>query len=414
MDGGWEREHFTLQAVDDYPAYISTREQCTKWSPPVPLTNHTLRSMRAKYPFDMTDAALRAHSPRFFAGCNPNWNVMVSTCVLPAEDQGDGVDHTWTFTRVGPMPLGFDAYVCIALIPAMAQPALTTTFVTASSDSYLADAHDGMGFEEKGYPPVHPHHSNSFMVGYHPSLTQLGGPGSGSPFERFYPWAAYSTHQLAQYGAQASMNSPGFNADFVGCREGIHLAACSYLKMPAGFGFPIYKGTDMWSTSLINRAGQWREQPGQPAMRVVFEYGRRYATAREGPKAKRPASILRPIWTLDFAVVGNGNTYELGRVAKIEAVMFHSYVRAAPDARDLNSGSSHCCIERCLALRRCDLRRCDLNRDRDSRVLPVRVCYHRQCPSAGRCSARGTTPMHRPSPKCGCSLVDTKLCCRKQ
>jgi hypothetical protein len=388
MAAQWEREHFTLQAVDQYPAYVSTRQQCTDWSAPVSLANHTLTSMRARYPFEMTEEALRAHSPRFFAGCNPTWNTMVRTCVHPSPEHGDGVDHTWTYTRVGPMPLGPDAFVCLALIPAMVPPTLGTTtgttFVTASSDSYVADAHDGNGFEEKGYPPIHPHHSNAFMVGYHPALTQQGGPNSGSPFEGFYPWPAYSTHQLDHFGAQASMNSPGFNADFVGCRPGVALAACSYLEMPPGHGFPIYKGTDMWSTTLINRVGDWRERPGQPFMHVMFEYGRRFATARGGPGVKRPSSILRPMWTLDFAVVGNGNTYELGRFAKLEAAMFHTYVRRV--ARTLVSNLSstaqpHRCARRLTCLRSND---CEYA----TRMLPllhacVRVPPDRLCPPVG-------------------------------
>ena len=321
---GWEYEHFTLQAVDSYPEYENVRKRCTDWSTPTSLLNHTLRNLRARYPFELNEASLASHSRRFFAGCNPHWNLQVQTCTLRTEDTSPDVQRTWTFTRVGPVILGPGAYLCIALIPEMPAGS-ATTFVVSATDSYTVDARDGRGYSSTiSYPPVHPHHSNSFNVGYHPSLTQLGGPGSGSPFELFYPWAAYSTHQLDQFGAQASMNSPGFNADFVGCRPGASLAACSYLQVPDGHGYPVYKGTDLWSTSLVNRVGTWNEPAGSPPMQVIFEYGRQFITAAPSSKV-RPASILTPVWTLDFAVVGNGNTYEIGRIGNLESVMFHTY-----------------------------------------------------------------------------------------
>ena len=83
----WEREHFSLQAVDAYPEYKATAKQCTNWTAPVSLAHHTLEMMRAKYPFEKSEAALRAHSRRFFAGCDPNWDLMVQTCMLPLEDK---------------------------------------------------------------------------------------------------------------------------------------------------------------------------------------------------------------------------------------------------------------------------------------------------------------------------------------
>ena len=134
----WEREHFSLQAVDAYPEYKATAKQCTNWTAPVSLAHHTLEMMRAKYPFEKSEAALRAHSRRFFAGCDPNWDLMVQTCMLPLEDEGNGIQNIWTFTRVGPTNLGPDAYLCIALIPKMpTEP--TTTFVStfgANIESY--------------------------------------------------------------------------------------------------------------------------------------------------------------------------------------------------------------------------------------------------------------------------------------
>ena len=320
--GGFEFEHFRLQSVDGYVAYEKTRANCTEWSLPTSLATHTLKQMRATYPFPKDEQTLRRISSRFFAGCTPYWNMEVHTCVLPAEIRGD-VQHQWTFTRVGPVPVGPDAYLCLALIAKMpASPA--TTFLVSSSDGYFADTHDGGGYRAIGFPPLHPHHSNSFMVGYHPSITQRPLPGFSSPFERFYPWPAYSTHQLN--GAQASMNSPGFNADFVGCRPSADASvnACSYLRMPPGYGWPVFKNTDMWSTSLINRVGSWHEGPGKPAMSVVFEYGREFVSA-SAESSIRPVAAAMPVWSLDFAVVGNGNTYELGRFAHLEAIMFHTY-----------------------------------------------------------------------------------------
>jgi hypothetical protein len=293
------------------------------------MANHTIQHMRARYPFEMSEGALEKYSQRFFAGCGIDWTPKVQTCRLPPTNDGSGMQRQWFVTRVGPLPMGPDAYKCIALIPAMPTDIDGgTTFVVSSSDSYLADMRDGQGPREVGYPPLHPHHANSFVVGYHPKLTAKPLPASaGGIFADWYPWAAYTTHQLMTTGAQASMNSPGFNADFVGCRPGAELGACFFLKLPAGTGFPVYKATDLWSSSLVNRAGSWREPPGGPGpMLVTWEFGRQFATASTAPRARaRPASLLTPVWTLDFAAVGNGNTYEIGRYKHLEGVVFHSY-----------------------------------------------------------------------------------------
>lgn len=323
----WEHEHFTLQSVDAYEDMVRERERCV-WSPKVSVANHTLKHMRAKYPFEKSEAALRQHGRRFIAGCGMDWSAMVQVCVLPETDGGGPagqlVRHQWFFTRVGPLPVGPGAFKCIALIPAMpASP--QSTFLIESSDTYFADARDGRGYREVGYPPLHPHHANSFMVGYNDELTQMG---QDSVFKHFYPWPAYSTAQWTQFGAQASMNSPGFNADFVGCRPNTKLGACFHLQTPPGTGFPVYRNTDMWSSSLLNRVGNWMERdPNKEPMMVMWHFGRKFAssTAGGGGTGVKPAAFLTPLWSLDFAVVGNGNTYEIGGFAKLEGIVFHTY-----------------------------------------------------------------------------------------
>ena len=188
----WEREHFTLQNIDAWPAYKAERDRCTDWSTPVSMANHTIEHMRARYPFKMSEAALEKYSQRFFAGCGIDWSPKVQTCRLPPTDDGS-MQRQWFVTRVGPLPMGPEAYKCIALIPAMPTDIDGgTTFLVSSSDSYLADMRDGQGPREVGYPPLHPHHANSFVVGYHPKLTAKPLPASaGGIFADWYPWAAY-------------------------------------------------------------------------------------------------------------------------------------------------------------------------------------------------------------------------------
>ena len=324
----WEQGHPALQSIDSYDDMLRERQKCT-WSRSTPIATHTLTYMRAIYPFEKSEAALIEHSRRFVAGCGIEWNAKAQTCVLPETAAGRDERHQWFFTRVGPLVMGPGAWKCIALIPAMPK-APQTTYLIESSDTYLADAHDGNGFREVGYPPLHPHHANSFMVGYNENLTQMS---HSSVFDNFYPWPAYTTMQWTKYGAQASMNSPGFNADFVGCRPSTPLGACFHIKTPRGTGFPVYRNTDMWSSSLVNRVGKWVEpMPRTQPMQVVWYFGRKFASPhREGAKAAgggggaRPSVMRTPLWSLDFAVVGNGNTYEYGRVPKVEGLVFHTY-----------------------------------------------------------------------------------------
>lgn len=312
----------TFQKIDAWTEYKTMVQGC-EWSESVSVANHTIRHMRARYPFPMSEKALQTYSRRFFDGCFLDWSPKVQTCKLRPVSDADGVQRQWFITRVGPLPLGPEAYKCIGLIPAMPLDIDGgTTFLVSSVDNYLADFRDGRGFREVGYPPVHPHHANSFNVGYRPSLTAKPLPGSsGGIFEGWYPWAAYTTHQLMTTGAQASMNTPGFNADLVGCRPGAELGACFFFRLPEGTGFPVYKGTDLWSTSKINRVGKWREQsPKDRPMLITWEFGRQFVTSRA-----RPASIVTPVWTLDFAAVGNGRTYEIGRYKHLEGIVFHCY-----------------------------------------------------------------------------------------
>ena len=91
-----------------------------------------------------------------------------------------------------------------------------TSFVVESLDAYVV-TRAGKNFDPKfpiGYPPVHPHHSNSWHVGYHLNSTRHGN----GIFRDFFPMPFYSVDTLSRGGSmQSSSNSPGFNADFLDC-----------------------------------------------------------------------------------------------------------------------------------------------------------------------------------------------------
>ena len=57
---------------------------------------------------------------------------------------------------------------------------------------------------------VHPHHSNTFIVGYDQSFYEGA--------DNFYPVPFYTKEQMMDTGVQATMNAPGFNADHMTCR----------------------------------------------------------------------------------------------------------------------------------------------------------------------------------------------------
>jgi hypothetical protein len=238
-------------------------------------------------------------------------------------------------TQVGEANLPPGAFVCMVLIPA--KPTNRTSFIVETLDAYFvskgrrsSEKSDFLTAREKkftvGYPPVHPHHANSWYVGYHDSLTKQ----DNSIFRDFWPVPFYSVDTISKGEGgviQSTSNTPGFNADFLDCHpdfEDTHGGApnaCFFLQLPKRMGFPILEGTDLWSSSLVNDVVQVGD-----THQVTWEFARTYVT----PGANAPRkSWPRPVWTLDFAVVGNGNTYEPQVThpagASGSSVAFHTY-----------------------------------------------------------------------------------------
>ena len=73
--------------------------------------------------------------------------------------------------------------------------------------------------------------------------------------------------------------------------------ACFYLSTPPETGFPILEKTDMWLSSLVNSVAEIPD-----GSRLMWEFSRDYLT----PATFEPPPIA--LWSLDFAVVGDGNT----------------------------------------------------------------------------------------------------------
>ena len=186
-------------------------------------------------------------------------------------------------------------------------PALPTTAKTAYLVGALDTYYDSEG-NEIGYPPVHPHHSNSNLIGYPEEMTQIGN----GTFANWFPWPPQTTsyapfrstlmkhnrppEPITQH--DSSMNSPGHNVDLLDCRgRGVEVSACGYLQTPRGWAWTVPHKTDLWSSTILNSVHGWTPKT------IYMEYGRKFlypASKEEAPK---------PLWTLQFAVNGCGDTY---------------------------------------------------------------------------------------------------------
>ena len=125
------------------------------------------------------------------------------------------------------------------------------------------------------------------------------------PFTDFFPFAPMSAADVARgRWSEPSQNAPAWNSDLLDCRNGKQEKACFYLKLPAGVGFPVYNGTDIWTSSWVH---SMKTQLGKvkPPKAIYIEYGRKFVT----PGQSLSAPQIRPVWTLDFSSVGNGATY---------------------------------------------------------------------------------------------------------
>ena len=210
----WELQLY-FQAPHAYDAYREDRAQCN-WTAPVPQALHTASFIRATYPLRANQHA--GHLAPLLLKPLMGGRVPTRVCVRPPQLEGGQLTQLF-ITQIGPFNLGYrqktspfnvplilsganlaDGWVSNTLIPAM--PRRGTVYLCESFDGYFDDAGD------IAYPPLHPHHANSAMVGFPKEATQRGN----GVFRNWSPWAALTVEdavkqQLAP--AQASMNVPG-------------------------------------------------------------------------------------------------------------------------------------------------------------------------------------------------------------
>eukprot|EP00308_Calcidiscus_leptoporus_P004245 CAMPEP_0119353278 /NCGR_PEP_ID=MMETSP1334-20130426/2479_1 /TAXON_ID=127549 /ORGANISM="Calcidiscus leptoporus, Strain RCC1130" /LENGTH=511 /DNA_ID=CAMNT_0007366533 /DNA_START=106 /DNA_END=1641 /DNA_ORIENTATION=+ len=312
----WEDSVFTLAKPHLYGEYEDRRNACAgKWSAPRPLHEHTLAHMRANYTVkcppklpagcDMGTPAGRLERFLQLVPKGPYMNVdpaqvPVRVCEQERSIDANGDIAQFFITRVGPLTItgtaGYKAtaggsFLDYSIVPAAptGRTGAGTTFLVEFVDAYF-DQDD----KPIQYPPIHPHHSASFAAGFPPAIARLG-----ETFTPFVPLTAYDFSVRHRQGRSA-MLSPGFNADFVACQPDVDLNRCAFSKTPSGTGFPMYKGSDMWSNTVVNSVVEHMDK-----ISITFEYGRKYVT--RGPRSK--GQSLKPLWQLDFSVIGDGLPY---------------------------------------------------------------------------------------------------------
>lgn len=297
---GWEVQGFRYSAPDAYVgAYAARRDACA-WSPPEDVFRHTRRYLANGY--GGAFAGPRWKSKNMYNQWS-QYLLNASVCSWRRDDAASGDVFETYVTRLGPITLSPSKIINDFFVPAGPPPGNDTWYLVEAVDGYV---------DERGgpltYPPVHPHHSATFLVGFPEAL---GYETPGSPFFGFNPVAFLPERALAgrdEY-IQTSTNTPGFNGDFYGCRGDLDdkATACYYVKLPARRGFPRYPGVDFWSNSVLEHV-----PPGGP-VRLYYEYGRTWV---------RPREPYAPLFQLDFAVGGDGALYDVTG----ESVAWFSYV----------------------------------------------------------------------------------------
>jgi hypothetical protein len=300
---GWQLPQYSIQSPQAYREdYAERRKGCT-WVHGGGLVNHVAKygspALRA-----MTRSELGHLMPLQLGKLSEFFDLPVSVCEQKPVWQSDGSFRQTMITRLGPVRLR-GGWFRATYLPA--RPRGHHSLLVATIDAYY-NAADG---SELGYPPLHPHHSNSIITGYPRQYTSRGG----GKFADWYPWSGLGFDDAAR-GGQSSMNSPGFNADLMDCEEardgGAEPNACYYLKLPKGYGWPVSTDTDFWSSSLINSVAGWTDTP------LYVEYGRTYVIPQP-QSLVQPLRAMRPVWTLDFPVIGSGATFTDQAIAKAAA-----------------------------------------------------------------------------------------------
>ena len=204
----------------------------------------------------------------------------VSVCEQKPVWQSDGSFRQTMITRLGPVRLR-GGWFRATYLPA--RPRGQHSLLVATIDAY----YNALTGSELGYPPLHPHHSNSIITGY-PRQYTSGGRGE---FADWFPWSGLTLDDATgggTFNGQSSMNSPGFNADLMDCEEardgGAAPNACYYLQLPKGYGWPVSAETDFWSSTLLNSVAGWTDPP------IYVEYGRTYDVIPRPESPPQPSS----------------------------------------------------------------------------------------------------------------------------
>ena len=301
---GWRMPQYSIQSPQAYrDDYAERRKGCT-WVRSGGLMNHITKygspALRA-----MTRNELARLVPLQLGKLSEFFDLPVSVCEQKPVWQSDGSFRQTMITRLGPVRLR-GGWFRATYLPA--RPRGQHSLLVATIDAY----YNALNGSELGYPPLHPHHSNSIITGY-PRQYTSGGRGE---FADWYPWSGLTLDDAA-IGGQSSMNSPGFNADLMDCEEardgGAAPNACYYLQLPKGYGWPVSADTDFWSSSLLNSVAGWTDPP------IYVEYGRTYDVIPRPESPPQPLPVMRPVWTLDFPVIGSGGTFTDQAIAKAAA-----------------------------------------------------------------------------------------------
>lgn len=160
--GGWATEgsNLVLQDPEGFVWHQRTVEQQCKWSPPELLSRYVrghVQAHRSRIP------PVQFLDQMCFKGKGSNgcaWTAELRICRVFGKDEIGDFEHV--VTRVGPMAVGPGQYRSVIF------PQPRPTRGASSGTPYFTETYDGI-VDATGYPisypPIHPHHSASYIVG---------------------------------------------------------------------------------------------------------------------------------------------------------------------------------------------------------------------------------------------------------